>query len=345
MNTPHIAFDSTSIGNRLDVRNGSFNVSDSDGNITNIVALNSLEGFNINGTNWTCNVPYGTIPGTNNISFYAQDNNGAIYSTNTLRLISKNTPASFADIVINDRKGRSITNILSGANADGDSLTFYIASQGTNGTGVVVGNQLVYNPSSNAPVVDNVKVRAFDGYDYATNNVFVSTTNTAPSLTGLSLTNLAGTASDIILSGSDPDGDVLSFAIVGSPGKGDLSGSGSNRVYTSWANAFGADSVSFTVNDGFDDSAMAVVDVLVVASNRVPVLSGISVAGGTVTVTGQVQPNREVVLEARDVVSAGSWGGVYTQAVALSTNAFVPYNATLPQTNAIKFFRLKSEAK
>src|SRR5207249_824905 len=63
----------------------------------------------------------------------------------------------------------------------------------------------------------------------------------------------------ITLTGSDPDGDPISFIIVSNPSHGSLSGTLPNLTYKPVANYTGTDSFTFKVNDGLADSPAATV--------------------------------------------------------------------------------------
>jgi hypothetical protein len=67
----------------------------------------------------------------------------------------------------------------------------------------------------------------------------------------------------IMLTGSDPDGDPLTYAIVTPPSHGTLSGTAPNLTYTPTAGYTGPDSFAFTVNDGHATSAAAQVSITV----------------------------------------------------------------------------------
>ena len=54
----------------------------------------------------------------------------------------------------------------------------------------------------------------------------------------------------VMLKGTDPEGDPLTYAIVGQPAHGSLTGTGANRTYTPAAGYHGPDSFTFTVADG-----------------------------------------------------------------------------------------------
>ncbi|WP_245815293.1 Ig-like domain-containing protein [Hymenobacter gelipurpurascens] len=83
------------------------------------------------------------------------------------------------------------------------------------------------------------------------------------------------TPKNINLSGSDADGDALTYTIASSPAHGTLSGTGSARTYTPDANYNGPDSFTFTANDGALTSASATVSITVTAVNDAPVLANV----------------------------------------------------------------------
>ncbi|MBW3597896.1 MAG: cadherin-like domain-containing protein [Planctomycetes bacterium] len=80
------------------------------------------------------------------------------------------------------------------------------------------------------------------------------------------------------LTGSDPDGDPLTFQIITGPAHGALSGVAPHLTYTPGADFNGADSFTFKVNDGLVDSSAVTVSIVVTEVNDVPVRTA-----GTVT--------------------------------------------------------------
>ena len=84
-------------------------------------------------------------------------------------------------------------------------------------------------------------------------------------LAALDQTNVAtGSSVPITLRGSDPNGGVLTYAIVAPPANGSLSGTPPNVIYAPDPGFFGFDSFTFKANDGVFDSAPATVTVKVV---------------------------------------------------------------------------------
>jgi hypothetical protein len=96
-----------------------------------------------------------------------------------------------------------------------------------------------------------------DAWDYT------AMPNSAPVANAQSVVALKDTAKEVTLTGSDVDGDVLTYAIVTGPAHGTLSGTGATRTYTPNAGYFGSDSFTFKVNDGTVDSASATVSIRV----------------------------------------------------------------------------------
>ncbi|MEW6751950.1 MAG: Ig-like domain-containing protein, partial [Candidatus Latescibacterota bacterium] len=77
----------------------------------------------------------------------------------------------------------------------------------------------------------------------------------------------------ITLSGSDPEGDPLAFAVANNPSNGTVSLTGAAVTYTPNANYNGMDSFSFTVSDAQLTSAPATVSITVAPANDVPTLA------------------------------------------------------------------------
>ena len=75
----------------------------------------------------------------------------------------------------------------------------------------------------------------------------------------------------ITLTGTDIDGDTLSFEVILPPNHGDLAGTPSNLTYTAIENYNGPDVFSFTANDGKADSEAATIAITVNPVNDAPV--------------------------------------------------------------------------
>ena len=84
----------------------------------------------------------------------------------------------------------------------------------------------------------------------ATVSITVTPVNHAPVAEAKSVSTPEDTPVGVTLSGTDPDRDSLTFAVVTGPSHGSLSGSGASRTYTPDAGFSGPDSFTYRANDG-----------------------------------------------------------------------------------------------
>ncbi len=77
--------------------------------------------------------------------------------------------------------------------------------------------------------------------------------NRPPIVQSLTVTS-DGSPISIVLQGSDPDNDDLTYSIVTNPTKGSIDLSSNNATYTPSINAFDSDSFTYKANDGEFDS-------------------------------------------------------------------------------------------
>src|SRR4029079_17589052 len=85
-----------------------------------------------------------------------------------------------------------------------------------------------------------------------------------------SVTTQQNVALPITLTGSNDDGDPLTFNIAAQPARGTLSGPPPNVTYTPAPPTFGTDSFTFTVADGSIVSNPATVSITITPTNTPP---------------------------------------------------------------------------
>lgn len=119
-------------------------------------------------------------------------------------------------------------------------------------------------------------------------------TNRPPVANPTTITTAEDTQVGIVLSGSDPDGDALTFSIASQPTHGTLSGIAPNLTYTPAANYFGPDSFTFTVSDGSLSSTQATVTITVAAVDDPPLAVTLTVVNGPFTAPATIRLLAEV---------------------------------------------------
>jgi PKD repeat protein len=118
-------------------------------------------------------------------------------------------------------------------------------------------------------------------------DLVVTSLNHTPSAVSQSLSVSAGASLPVTLSGIDPDGDPLTYAVTVAPSHGRLTGTAPNLVYSPSAGYIGADTFDFTVSDGLSVSAPATVSISVnsttILNLSLPTVTGATKVGETLT--------------------------------------------------------------
>jgi len=172
---------------------------------------------------------------------------------------------------------------LSATDADGDALTYSIASNAGSGTVRITDTATgayTYTPDANASGADSFAFVANDGVadsNSATVAVTINPLQDPPVADPGVLTideDMPGTGR---LSASDMDGDTLTFSIVSDAGKGVVNitdPATGDYTYMPDEHADGSDSFTFKANDGLTDSNVATMVVNINPVNDPPVATG-----------------------------------------------------------------------
>ncbi len=189
-------------------------------------------------------------------------------------------PAADAQSVVT-AEDTTLAIVLTGSDPDSDPLSFVVTVAPAHGALSGTAPNLTYTPAANYNGPDSFQFVANDGLVdslAATVSIDIAPVNDAPLANAQSVTVAEDSSVAVTLTGSDVDGDVLSFSVVDAPAHGVLSGTAPNLIYTPAANYNGPDSFTFLVNDGTVDSALAAVSLTVTAVNDAPVANPQTVA-------------------------------------------------------------------
>ncbi len=185
-----------------------------------------------------------------------------------------NEPPSAVGQAVSTNEDTPLAITLTGSDGDNDPLTFSVATQPSHGTLSGTAPNLTYTPAANYNGADSFTFVVNDGTVNsapAAVSITVNPVNDPPLAADQAVTTSEDTAKAITLTGSDVDGDVLSFTVLAGPAAGALSGTAPNLLYTPNANYNGVDSFTFAVSDGTANSMQATVSITVTPVNDAPV--------------------------------------------------------------------------
>lgn len=207
----------------------------------------------------------------------------SLESTVTVTVTAVNDTPVANSASVSATEDTPLTGTLTGSDSDGDSITFLAgAIAPAHGTVIINSNgSYTYTAAANYHGSDSFSFKVSDGTATsgdATITITVTAVNDAPTGNPGSATATEDTVLSGRLTGSDIDGDELTFAVGAlAPAHGTLTlNPDGTYTYTPAANYNGPDRFSFHVNDGTTTSADATVTLSVVAVNDAPVVTPIA---------------------------------------------------------------------
>ena len=208
-------------------------------------------------------------------TLYVTDDKGAV-SSKSIEIIVHKKPNSNKAPTVNAGADKTITEgqsvILTATASDRDGT---IASYEWKEGGVVKGNSATLTLNNLSKGVHFLTVTVTDDKGATASDTVkvevkeVAPTNHAPTANQQSITLDEDTSKAITLSGTDPDGDALTYTLTAQPSHGTLTGTAPNLTYTPTANYNGSDSFKFKVSDGKVESGEALVNITIQKSSSV----------------------------------------------------------------------------
>lgn len=132
--------------------------------------------------------------------------------------------------------------------------------------------------------------------------------NEPPIAQSMEVITAEDTPVNIVLSGSDPDGDTLAYIITSEPAHGTLTGVAPDLTYTPSADFVGSDQFTFAVSDGHVQSEPAVVSITVndVANTALRIIETVATDYGVILSWASVEGANYRVLY-KTTLSDANW--------------------------------------
>ena len=155
---------------------------------------------------------------------------------------------------------------LTGSSPGGNPLSYLITRQPDNGGLSGAAPDVTYTPGPGFSGADSFDFLVNDGTaDSSTATVDITVNpaplNNPPTADAQSISTSKNTPVDITLTGSDPDGDPLTYSVLSGPSNGSLTGGGNLWTYTPDNNVTGKDDFIYAIDDGRGGSDSAKVSI------------------------------------------------------------------------------------
>lgn len=282
--------------------------------------------------------PNANFNGSDSFTYTVSDGNGGTDTATvsvTITPVNDNPDAVNDSATVAEDSGSTAVNVLTNdTDADGDTLSITVKTNGTNGTVVITGGGagVSYTPAANFNGSDSFTYTVSDGNggtDTATVSVTVTSVNDPPDAVNDSATvNEDSGANSINVRSNDsiaPDtGETLSVTSVtqGANGAVAITGGGTAVSYTPNANFYGSDSFTYAVSDGNGGSDTATVSITVNPVNDAPVFTSIAPLSQTVDYSDAVT---SIAITVGDVDNTAA-------SLVVTSVAALPAGLTLAQT-------------
>jgi hypothetical protein len=246
--------------------------------------------------------------GEDTLIYEVCDTSGACDSA-TIRLVITpvNDPPQAASQVLVTDEDTELSITLTGTDPDGDPLRFTIVSNPAHGTVSDLDpetGELVYTPNPDYTGIDSFIYTIcdpFDVCDAAQVTILVTPTNDPPVAISTDTIVSAGWMVPVAVNGTDPDGDRITYEIVGGPSHGMLVNFNPDTgrfIYLSDTGYIGPDAVRFRVCDPHGACDEGLLQLFVVDSGG---------GGGTATGEERVIAISEIAWAGTDVDARDEW--------------------------------------
>lgn len=224
--------------------------------------------------------PHSNFNGVDSFSYRIFDGNEySLPADVTITIAGVNDAPQSQNLSISTNEDTAVSLSLIGSDVENNSLSYEIVSGPTSGTLSGTAPNLIYTPSLNFNGSDSFTYKVNDGQldsNVATVSIGVTALNDAPVLSGtnsLSMDINSSSSGNLVL--TDVDSSVFTYNIVqGNKGILTINQVSGAITYTPNNNAYGSDSVSITVNDGFLNSNTLNISVNIIGSGIILTADG-----------------------------------------------------------------------
>ncbi|MDB5384678.1 MAG: repeat-containing protein [Planctomycetaceae bacterium] len=301
--------------------------------------------LNLNSNGTFRYTPTAGFTGTDSFTYFAKDaaNNETSSAAATVTLnVAGNSAPVVNPVTLSTSLNTAISGTLTGTDANGDTLIFAAGSTAaTHGTVTINPNgSFTFTPTSGFTGAATFSYKANDGNldsNDATVTINVGSANVAPVVNAVTLSTNLNTAVSGTLTGTDSNGDTLTFSAgstAATHGTVTINSNGS-FTFTPTTGFTGAATFSYKANDGSLNSNNATVTINVGSANVAPVVNSVTLSTNLNTAVSGTLTGTDANSDAL-TFSAGSIAATHGT-VTINPNGSFTFTPTTGFTGAATF--------
>lgn len=191
-------------------------------------------------------------------------------ATVSITVTPVNDPPTVSNLTYSTQQGSPVLITFAGSDPDNSTLNYSIGTSPSRGTLSGSGASRTYTPTAGYTGNDTFTYRASDGSltsGWGTVTIQITAApNSSPVASARSVETGEGQPVSVQLTGTDADGDSLTFSITSPPLQGTLTGTSPYLTYTPAAGYIGNDEFKFVASDGKATSPAATVSIVVTSA-------------------------------------------------------------------------------
>lgn len=218
-------------------------------------------------------VPDSDFHGSDSLVWRVDDGTTSVVATTAIGVRPANDAPMAADLEVRTDEDTATIVLLEASDPEGDALDWEVVAPPTHGTLTGTPPALLYTPDADYHGDDTLTVRASDGAAWSNTArvaIAVDAVNDPPVPAAVAVAVPEDGVADVVLTGTDVDGDSLVFVVAANPDHGTLGGVPPALTYTPDPDYTGPDTITWAVTDGTVWVRDQVVAITVVPDNDRP---------------------------------------------------------------------------